>query len=495
MPRAGAAPAQPVYASFGLGTEEYALDVRHVSEVVNLPTAITAMPLAPDFVAGVFNLRGTIIPVLDARRLLAVGGPAPVADAKVGVIEHAGVRLGLLVDETRRVLRPRAEEQILFAYEDGSQHRVVAGVLKIGDSLVRLLDLDRLVALENVPHARISDAGAARAKLRRRRCILFRVGGSQFAFPINGIDEILLASGIESSPIQEDLCEGVMRIRGRIVPVVRFARILRTDATADAASPEARVVVLALGEARIGLLVDSVESIEAYTDDALMHVPVLGRYKAAMFVGCLDLGERGHVFLLDSASVLDNDELVRVTGNFSRLFAAEEGADRQRRRAVRRQPYLQFSARDAFALPMTAVREIIDCNVELIAMPGAPAFMAGMLNLRGRLVTVVDVRAFYRLDGADAVQQALRRIVVLEEGDTLFGLLVDSVESIERVDAADRKPVPQLVRNAMPEAQRDDVVELIRLVDSNEREVYIPVLGPARLFSSIAPPALREADA
>src|SRR5690606_33040601 len=122
--------------------------------------------------------------------------------------------------------------------------------------------------------------------------------------------------------------------------------------------------------------------------------------------------------------------------------------------AEQRRPYLWFRARDAFALPMPAVREIIDCSAELIAMPGSPSFVAGMVNLRGQLVTVIDVRAFYELDDAavDTVQQALRRIVVLDQGDMLLGLLVDSVESIARIDAADRMPVPHLMRNAMPMA-------------------------------------------
>lgn len=489
MLRTRAAAAQPVYASFALGTEEYALDVRHVNEVVNLPPAITPMPLAPDFVAGIFNLRGAIIPVLDARRLLAVEGLAPAAGAKVVVVEHLGVRLGLMVDETGRVLRPRTEEQTLFAYEDNSAHRVVAGVLKIGDSLVRMLDLDRLVALENVPHAHTGSAGATRAKLQRRRCIIFRVGHTQLAFAIGGIDEIVLACGIAPSPIQEDLCEGVMHIRGRVVPVVRFAEVLRGGTVVDPSSPNARVIVLALGAARVGLLVDSVESIDAYADDELMHVPVLSRHKASMFAGCLDLGERGHVFLLDSTTVLDNEELGRVTGNFSRLFADDDDAARQgRRRSEQRQPYLWFSARDAFALPMPAVREIIDCSAELIAMPGAPAFVAGMVNLRGRLVTVVDVRTFYDLNDSDAPapQAALRKIVVLDQSETLLGLLVDAVESIARVDAADRIAVPGLMRNAMPPAMREDVSEIIQVAAATEKPVHIRVLDPKRIFASLS---------
>lgn len=491
MPRTGAASTQPVYASFGLGVEEYALDVRHVSEVVNMPPAITPMPLAPAFVSGIFNLRGAVIPVLDARTLLGIEGQPPAEESKIVVMEHAGVRLGLVVDHTGRVLRPRAEEQTLFNYEDNSEFRVVSGVLKIADSLVRVLDLDRLVALENVPHAMTNGASSARAKLQRRRCIRFRVGQAQLAFSISGIDEIVLASGMEPSPVHDHLCEGVLHIRGQVVPVVRFSDVLQTGCHTDAASPEARVIVLALDQARVGLLVDAVESIEAYADDELMHVPVLNQNKASMFIGCLDLGERGHVLLLDNAHVLDHGELSRVTGNYSQLFKARSEATKLNRRAEQRQSFLWFTARDAFGLPMPAVREIIDCSNELIAMPGAPDFVAGMVNLRGKLVTVVDVRAFYRLESVGSADHNddLRRIIVLDEGDTLLGLLVDSVESIARVDAADRIGVPHLIRNAMPEAQRKDVIEIIQIVEG-EKTTHLRVIDPTRIFAAIAMPEL-----
>lgn len=400
MSRSGAAAVQTVYASFGLGAQEYALDVKYVSEVVNLPSSVAPMPLAPDFLLGIFNLRGAIIPMLDARRLLGAGAlEAPASDAKVVVVEHCGVRLGLLVDKTGRVLRPRAEEQVVFTYEDSSPHRVVKGVLKIGDALIRVLDLDRLITLEDVPHGMSNMAGVGRAKLQRRRCIIFRVGQMRLAFPINGIDEIVLAAGLEPSPVHDGLCAGVLHIRGQVVPVVQFAQVLRTGSAADATDPDARVIVLALGQARVGMLVDAVESIEAYADDELLYVPAVSQHKASMFLGCLDLGERGHVLVLDSAGVLDNHELARITGNFSTLFTAKEETAVRRQRVEQRQPFLWFTARDAFALPMPAVREIIDCSSELIAMPGAADYVAGMVDLRGTLVTVIDVRAFYRLDG------------------------------------------------------------------------------------------------
>lgn len=495
---ARAAPTQKIYASFALDDEEYAVDVRHVREVVNLPPHIIPMPMSPDFVAGVFNLRGDIIPVLDAKRLLHTGQQLQSPGSKVVVVERGGVRLGLIIDTTGRVLRPRGEQQTLFEYEDRSTLRVVAGVLKLGDDLVRVLDLERLIALENVPHPQDGPGAgsASRAKLQRKRCILFRVGGMQLGFAIGGIHEIVLATNIERSPIQESLCAGVMHIRNQVVPVVRFATLLQIETETDPDIATMRVIVLQLGRIHVGLLVDAVESIESYADEDLMRVPVLTRHKAALFAGCLDFGERGHVFLLNSQSVLDNDEIGRITGNHSDLFGAgEQGAAATHRRIEQRQPYLWFRAREAFALPMQAVREIIEYSACPIATPGAPAFIAGMVNVRGRLLPVVDVRAFYRL--GDEASHALldRKIVVLDNGDNLLGLLVDSVESIARVAPGDKMPLPALLRNSLPPAVRNDVLAIIQAPDQGERPVHIQELDPARIFASIAAQDFELADA
>lgn len=483
-----AVPTAPIYASFGLDEEEYAVDVRHVREVVNLPPALITMPLAPDFVAGVFNLRGAIIPVLHAKRLLRASGPAP-ANAKVVVIDHGGAQLGMIIDDTGRVLRPRGDEQILFAFEESSTHRVVAGVLKIGASLVRVLDLERLMALENVPYPRdnFGSKNVARVRARRKRCITFRVSGMQLGFAIDSIHQIVLATGIEPSPIQESLCVGVLRIRGEVIPVVRFATLLQVDADPSASAVEARVIVLEIGGAYVGMLVDNVVSIDSYAEEELMRVPVLTQYKGNLFAGCLDYGARGMVFLLNSQGVLDNDEISRITGNYSQLFKTKGLAARLAHRgAEQRQSFLWFKARDAFALPLGDVREIIDGNSSLIAMPGAPAFVAGMVNVRGQLVTVVDVRAFYQL-GTDTVEtQTERKIVVLDHADLLLGLLVDTVESIAHIDPADRIEVPTLLRNTMPPPIRQDVREIIQAFGQEERPLHILVLNTARIVAALS---------
>jgi purine-binding chemotaxis protein CheW len=295
----GPARERTIYASFQLGDEEFALDVRHVQEVLNLPAAIVPMPLGPDFSLGVFNLRGSIIPLLGMDLLLGSQRPTR-PDAKVVIVHHRGIRLGLTCDDTCRVLRPQGDELTLFAYEDRSSHGVVAGVLKLGEALVRVLDLNRLITLENVPHPQdaLSANAAVKARLARKKCITFKVGAMRMAFPIGRIHEIVLVKGLEPSPVKDPLCEGVMHIRQNVVPVVRFASLLGCDAHAQQESADERVIVLEVGQSHVGLLVDTVESIDTYTDDQAMTVPVLTALRGQV-CRLPDFGERGHVFLLD----------------------------------------------------------------------------------------------------------------------------------------------------------------------------------------------------
>lgn len=287
--------------------------------------------------------------------------------------------------------------------------------------------------------------------------------------------------------MQDSLCAGVMHIRNDVVPVVRFGDLLQTGGDAVARDVDEQcVIVLKIGQIHAGLLVDSVEAIAAYADDDLMHVPVLTRNRVNMFAGCLDLGKSGHVFLLDSQCVMDNDEISRISGQHSGLFASRNNeAQLTRQQAGVRQTYLWFDAQQAFALPMRDVREIIDCGDGLISMPGTPEFVCGMYNLRGKLVTVVDVRQFYQLGEVQLGEVLERKVVVLQHGDTLLGLQVDRVRTIAHIDSKEKYPIPLLIRNALPPTMRHDVSEVIQSTNEFHEMTHLLMLDVARIFAAI----------
>jgi len=364
-------------------------------------------------------------------------------------------------------------------------------VLKTGDALVRLLDLERLGGLGDVPHVNVDMTldRAARAGRARRRCVSFSVGGVRLAYPIGSIFEIVPAVAIEPSPLQDRLCGGVIRIRNRVVPIIRFGLLLQTAAVEGAAGDCQHVIVLERGAAYVGLMVDSVDAIETYAQDELMPVPALTTGRAPLFLGCLDFGTRGHVFLLDGPGVLAHEEIGRVLGQQSSLFGeGHGGGSGPQRRTSLRQPFLWIETRQAFALPMKAVREIVDDQDRLVPMPGAPPHVPGMINLRGQMVPVVDMRSFYRL-GGQTICTPETKIVVLDDGDALVGLRVDFVRSILHADDASRIPVPRLLRLSMPESVRADVLEVIEAGTVGQRPVHLLLLDSRRLFGALEAPS------
>jgi purine-binding chemotaxis protein CheW len=155
-----AAEATEHLATFFLDREEYGVDVRQVQEIRRV-TEITAVPRAPEFVRGVINLRGRILPVLDLKRKLGLGEVESGRATRIVVVRVKERLLGLLVDGASQVLKvavSRIEPPPDEVVEKGGDY--IRGVAKLDDRLIILVDLDRLLAHE-LPAAGDSAARSA----------------------------------------------------------------------------------------------------------------------------------------------------------------------------------------------------------------------------------------------------------------------------------------------------------------------------------------------
>jgi purine-binding chemotaxis protein CheW len=143
-----AAEATEHLATFFLEGEEYGVDVRQVQEIRRVGE-ITAVPRAPEFVRGVINLRGRILPVLDLKRKLGLGEVAPGRAARIVVVHVRDRLLGLLVDGASQVLKvpvSRVEPAPDEVTERGGDY--IRGVAKLDDRLIILIDLPRALGRE-----------------------------------------------------------------------------------------------------------------------------------------------------------------------------------------------------------------------------------------------------------------------------------------------------------------------------------------------------------
>lgn len=212
-PQADAAAAVELFGSFMLGGSEFALPALCIREVVNFPDRMTSVPLAPSYLEGMFTLRGSVIPVVNLGRLFDPSAPVAAASDKIAIIDYQEAQVGLLVHATGEILRVRPEQRSRLRYAEGSTQGVVAGTILLEDGrrLVQVLDIDRLVHIENVPQVQSMRAAGAesRRQLRvvgeRRHAISFRAAGARFAMEMKAIQEIVrvpeLAASILASPL------------------------------------------------------------------------------------------------------------------------------------------------------------------------------------------------------------------------------------------------------------------------------------------------------
>ena len=134
---------------FELAGGSYGLDIQSVREINRL-IDVTPIPKAPEFVEGIINLRGTIIPVVDLAMRFGLEATARSKDTRIVVIESEGHTLGMKVDEVSEVLRIKTDEidAAVNMTTTGIDADFVEGVGKVDDRLILILNPDKLFTAE-----------------------------------------------------------------------------------------------------------------------------------------------------------------------------------------------------------------------------------------------------------------------------------------------------------------------------------------------------------
>jgi purine-binding chemotaxis protein CheW len=129
---------------------------------------------------------------------------------------------------------------------------------------------------------------------------------------------------------------------------------------------------------------------------------------------------------------------------------------------------------EEYGLPITDVQEVMRFRtVRVTEIPNAPAFTLGVMNLRGRVVPVVDMHERFQLPEVSLEREA-RVVIVGVEGRTV-GLIVDAVVEVVRVDPDDLEPLPDLAGGV----NADYVRGIVRVDDR-----MVIVLDIERVFSA-----------
>ncbi len=133
------------FLTFALSNEIYGIEIRHVTEIIGIQP-VTEVPELPDYIRGIVNLRGKIIPVMDVR--LRFKKPFNEYNDRtcVIVIDILGLSLGLIVDSVSEVISiPDTEIVSPPEIHKDNNNKYIKGIGKVGNEVKLLLDCEKLL--------------------------------------------------------------------------------------------------------------------------------------------------------------------------------------------------------------------------------------------------------------------------------------------------------------------------------------------------------------
>jgi purine-binding chemotaxis protein CheW len=136
--------------SFKISNEEFGIDILSVQEI-NRMLQITKVPNTPDFIEGVINLRGRVIPVIDLRVKLGMERKEHSKETRIVVVEIKNKTIGFIVDEVSEVLRiPKSITEAPPEMIGGVNSEYIISIGKLEDRLLILLDLEKILSTTEI---------------------------------------------------------------------------------------------------------------------------------------------------------------------------------------------------------------------------------------------------------------------------------------------------------------------------------------------------------
>ena len=133
--------------AFKLRKEEYGFNILNVQEIKGL-TDITRVPFASDFIKGVINLRGSVLPVIDLKKRLGLQETEYTENTRIVIVKVDEVSVGMIVDAVTEVITLDGAHVDTSKAVDNESSRFITGIGKLDDRLIIMLDLGAIVGLQ-----------------------------------------------------------------------------------------------------------------------------------------------------------------------------------------------------------------------------------------------------------------------------------------------------------------------------------------------------------
>lgn len=475
--------------SFSLNKETFAFPVDRVQEIIRVPSTVK-VPMTPPALIGLTNLRGVVLPIVDLRRAIGLE-EVTYDDASRVMVIHASDTFGLVVDRVAQVLNvPQDKVEPADAVEKTMHTDLLKGVIKNfgNEELIQLIDPDTVLARHFPPaeEGRASHLASAMAAAQTApegeteddvvQLVSVTLDDEEYAFNLGEVDEIVrVPAQIARVPGTSSEVIGLINLRNRLLPLVSLRECFGLEAQPQ--SDSNRVVILRMqdqdgGEMRIGVVVDRVREVLRVSSSVQDKVPAgmnRDRRDEIEAICKLEEGKR-LVSVLSPAALFDGVSIKEALAQAAEQDGSNADTDeddmaQDNSEAEEIQMVVYNLDGEDYGVDIHQVQEIIRVPERLVKVPRAPATVEGVINLRGMVLPVVEMRRRFGLDTIERNDR--QRILVLNVNDTRTGYIVDSVTEVLRVPNSALDVPPRLSEEA------DRLVGRVANFDGGNRMVLV----------------------
>jgi len=474
------------FVTFSIAGEVFAINMSPVQEIIRVPE-IVKVPKSPPSLMGLANLRGKVLPIINLRKVFELP-EKNIDEASRAIVVDLGQPLGFLVDNVSSVIN--AEEtkietcsEIKSIVKSDFLKGVIKDIAKF--KMVMILDIEKVIEKEfseiiqcsSKEYEVISKEQSSEEEILadERQLVSFTVASEEYAIPIENIQEIVqIPERITKVPNSEQSIIGIMNLRDKILPLASLRKLFGFPE--EKLTEQSRIVVLSMGSLSVGIVVDSVREVLRVSESLIEPVPsiILKDEKNFEISEICRLNEGKRLVSIISVSNLfkhkDIKEAltsVEAERNMGKSNENEEMPEEEEQFVVFKLDNQEYAA------PIESVQEIVRIPEELTHVPKTPDFVEGVINLRGNVLPVIDLRK--RFDLQEKQRDEHQRIMVFVINDVSVGFIVDSVSEVLKI--------PKSVIQKSPELSGEQLKIFTRVANLEKQGRIIQIIEPKELLN------------
>lgn len=439
---------------FQVGTEQFAFRLMNVREIVRV-NGLRTIPNAPEHVAGLSSLRGSVLPVIDLRKCFHMPIREYDDDSRMIVADIHGRQVGMITDRISEV----ASIEVSAMTEPPSNIRnmkegYVSGIVvkDQGKGIIMVLDAEKIINIQQLDDAfaktKTNGEGEHEDPSSRtsgiEELVVLKVGNENYALNIKHVKEILRYGELLKVPNSHYYVEGVLSVSNRLLAVINPGKIF--GILHCQVHESTRIVVVDAGAFSYGIVVDHVSEVAS--------VPRNQFYNPIRIANNAELDCVSEFAKLNNdqkmVMVLDPYKLVSLTDlrdMYSRMKEDHHGIEPMGHELSKQQVHLEkivvFRIDDGeYGIGIDYVREINNLD-RIVSIPGTPDFISGMVSLRGEIIPLMNLRVLFGI--AENRKLPPSKFLVVEHKKERIGILIDSVSEVLSLNKELFEDTPRLL--------------------------------------------------